>query len=267
MKIESQGVVSTKGLVLQAVLLVAVLVIFFPGTFLRAETLVPGDLLYNHAPWTYHIDEVTQPKRMVRALEALVLINKFHWMAADQLREGYWPLWDPYEYGGLPLLANMQSAVFYPPRLIHFFITDGPTATTIYILLKFFLCGMIAYVAAVLLGLPQFAARFVSVAWMMGGYNNLWCYWMEPDVAAWFPLLFLGAEFVIQERSRAGFMLTAVAGSLTLLGGHPETAFSFAFFLGVYTLIRLALGRYSAKRWFYVLSVLGLGWCVALLFT
>ncbi len=267
MRIESESRITTKGLISHAILLVVILVIFFPGAFFRKETLVPGDRLYNHPPWRYYIEALVPPHRSVKALEALVLINKFHWMAGDQLREGCWPLWAPYEHGGAPLLANMQSAVFHPPRLLHYFIADGPIATTIYILLTFFLCGMMAYIAAVLLGLPSFAARFVSVAWMLGGYNNLWCYWMEPDVAAWFPLLFLGAEYLLRERFRAGFMLTAAAGSLALLGGHPETAFSFAFFLGVYVLIRLFLGRHSPKRWVQVVSVLGLAWGVALLFT
>lgn len=264
---ESSGGITARDLLLHAALLLVILAVFFPGVFLRAETLVPGDLLYDLAPWKYHFEAPLRSERTVKVFDALALINKFHWMAAEQIREGYWPLWDPLEHGGLPLLANMQSAVLYPPRLVHLLISDGPAATTLFILLKLFLCGMTAYIAAVWLGMPRFAARFVSVAWMLGGYNYLWCYWMEPDVAAWFPLLFLGAEFVLQERFRRGFMLTASAGTLTLLAGHPETAFSFTFFLGVYVLARLALAKQSVRLWFRVLSILALAWSVALLFS
>ena len=37
---------------------------------------------------------------------------------AKRLLAGEIPLWNPYNYGGHPFLADTQSAVFYPPRLI-----------------------------------------------------------------------------------------------------------------------------------------------------
>lgn len=36
----------------------------------------------------------------------------------EQLSSGSLPAWDPYSYGGIPLLANAQSAWLYPPHLI-----------------------------------------------------------------------------------------------------------------------------------------------------
>ncbi len=36
----------------------------------------------------------------------------------EQLSSGNLPGWDPYSYGGMPLLANAQSAWLYPPHLI-----------------------------------------------------------------------------------------------------------------------------------------------------
>ena len=34
---------------------------------------------------------------------------------AERLWQGEVPLWDPYNNGGLPFLADTQAAVFYPP--------------------------------------------------------------------------------------------------------------------------------------------------------
>jgi hypothetical protein len=34
-----------------------------------------------------------------------------------RLAQGEVPLWDPYNNGGLPFIADTQAAVFYPPRL------------------------------------------------------------------------------------------------------------------------------------------------------
>ncbi len=42
----------------------------------------------------------------------------------EQLSSGTLPAWDPYSYGGIPLLANAQSAWLYPPH----FILDGVLA-------------------------------------------------------------------------------------------------------------------------------------------
>ena len=40
--------------------------------------------------------------------------------AIDTLRQGHLPLWNPWLGMGAPLIANYQSAVFYPPNWILF---------------------------------------------------------------------------------------------------------------------------------------------------
>jgi len=37
---------------------------------------------------------------------------------AERFAQGQVPLWNPYNLGGHPFLADTQSAVFYPPRLV-----------------------------------------------------------------------------------------------------------------------------------------------------
>jgi hypothetical protein len=46
------------------------------------------------------------------------LLQFYPWrkLAFDMLLSGQWPLWNPYLGNGAPLLANLQSAVFYPPN-------------------------------------------------------------------------------------------------------------------------------------------------------
>src|SRR5690348_14647076 len=45
-----------------------------------------------------------------------------------ELFHGRLPLWNPYEYGGVPFLATAQPAVFYPPKAILFAIFDENVA-------------------------------------------------------------------------------------------------------------------------------------------
>jgi len=163
----------------------------------------------------------------------------------------------------MPLLADYQTAVFYPPRLLHT-VFSVPVATTIYVLLKLWLCGMTAHLCGRLLGMRIESARFFSLAWMLSSYNLLWVYWPLPDVAAWLPLLFAGTEFVLLGRYCRGFFMTAMAGALLLLAGHPETAFAMGFGVGVYFLLRLAVERRRGPRLWRPVLTMACAWALVL---
>lgn len=56
-----------------------------------------------------------------------VFSQQFPWqsLAADLIRQGQWPLWNPYSFSGYPLLANWQSAPVYPLRLLMVFLGNN----------------------------------------------------------------------------------------------------------------------------------------------
>lgn len=114
---------------------------------------------------------------------------------------------------------------------------------TFYVLFKVFLCGFTAYLCSRVLGLSIGASRFTSIAWMLSGYNMVWCYWNLPHVSGWIPVLLLGVEFLLQRRYQRGFSAMALAATLLLLAGHPETVFTSGLGVGLYFLLRLALSR------------------------
>ncbi len=249
---------------LQGVVLLALLAAAFPGFFLQGEVLSPADILFQNKPWAPYAPpgwERPQNPLMSDIVSAFV---PFYTVTRIALEQGSWPLWNPYELGGVPLLANYQSAVLYPPRLLHAFL-DLHWASSIYIVLKLWLCGMTAYICGRGVGLGVGASRFLSVAWMFAGYNLIWCYWPLPDVSAWLPVVFLGTERALQGRYRAGFAATALGGTLILLAGHPESAFTMSLGVGTYFLLRLLLeGRRGRALWM-PLAVSGGAWLLALL--
>jgi hypothetical protein len=250
---------------IHAALLAILLVAAFPGFFLRGERIAPGDLLFQSRPWEFYAPpDFERPvnRLMPDVVTAFVPYYALTRMALD---EGEWPLWNHLEYGGMPLLANAQSAVFYPPRLLHAFL-ELHLATSFYILLKLWLCGMTAFLCARGLNLSLAASRFFSVAWMLGGYNLLWSYWSLPDVAAWLPLLFLGTEWVIEARYRRGIFAMALGGALMLLAGHPETAFIMAAGVGQYFFLRLLLEQRWGLALLRPLAAATGAWTLALFF-
>ena len=255
--------VSWTELLLQAILLVAALVCVFPKTFFKGEMIAPGSILYELYPWKAHKTiEAGGSDKLI--LDAITAMDTYYALAERALENGEWPLWNHMELAGMPLMANCQSAVFYPPRLLHGFL-DVFVATTFYILLKLWLCGMTAYVCARGMGMGRGAARFASFGWMLSSYNIIWCYWPLPDVGAWIPIIVLGLECLLDERYRRGFFTLALGATLILLAGHPETAFVYGLGAGLYFLLRCIWERRRGRRLWMPMAVAVGAWSLALL--
>jgi Bacterial membrane protein YfhO len=247
----------------QCIVLLMALAIVFPATFFRGEMLVPGDVLHDIAPWREARGKAPEAASQRLMLDAINAMNAFYAVGAEALRNGEWPLWNHREMAGVPLLANAQSAVLYPPRLLHA-VFELSTATTLFILLKLMICGMTAYVAARLTGITTAASRFVSVGWMLCGYTLVWCYWPLTDVSGWIPVVFVGLEFLLDGRYRRGFFALSLGGALILLAGHPETAFVAASGAGLYFVLRLIWERRWGARLWVPVALAGGAWSLAL---
>ncbi|NIA12539.1 MAG: YfhO family protein [Nitrospiraceae bacterium] len=249
---------------LQGLLLVALLAVVFPGTFLRGEMISPGDMVFAIPPWSEHAPAEWDGTPRTLMSDVVTAFHPYYVLVRRALDAGEWPLWNDLELAGVPLLANMQSAPFYPPRLLHAFL-DISVATTLYIILKLWLNGMTAYLCGRVLKLNAYAARFLSVAWMLSSFNLTWCNWSLPDVGVWLPVLFLSVESVLSERYRRGFFLMALGGAMSLFAGHPETAFTLCLGLGFYFAARLVWeGRWGHRLW-KPIAVCSGAWAVALL--
>lgn len=83
--------------VIAAAALTAVILVFFLPQALRGVSLGEGEGV------TFYL-----PMRV---------------LVADAWRHGHWPAWNPYVYGGMPLLADCQAGAFYPPNLLYLWLT------------------------------------------------------------------------------------------------------------------------------------------------
>jgi len=228
----------------QALLLLALVAAAFPGVFLRGECAAPGDVLLQCPPWDQYAPAGWERAQNPLLFDILSAFAPWYHLTEQALEDGEWPLWNHLQLTGVPLLANCQSAVLYPPRLLHS-VFGLALATTLFVLLKLWLSGMTAYWCGRVIGLGVPAARFLSVAWMLSGYTLIWSCWGVADVGVWFPVLYAGADLLLRGRYRRGFAAATVGGSLTLLAGHPESALTFAMAVSVYVVLRAVLER----RW------------------
>jgi len=172
--------------------------------------------------------------------------------------DGEIPLWNPYNNGGLPFIADTQAAVFYPPRLAtimlarlsggwsyHALELEMTAHVLAYSLMMYALvrrltlkaCGSVigAFTAGLIAGYSGFTQ----------GYAPLQLALLEA--AIWLPLALIGIHEATRQRFRPSWLLlTGFALGLSWLAGHPQTSFFITYTLLAYFGYRIYARR---LRW------------------
>lgn len=222
--------------------LVLCLVLFRPF-ILKGLVPIPGDILLGHYyPWK---DEIWQGRLAGYPLKNFIIYDgirqTFPWrlLAIEQLKSGKWPLWNPYNLSGTPLLANIQTAAFYPFNFL-FFVLPEIDAWSWYVFLQPVLAGLFTYFFLRTINLGKRASLLGGVCY---GFNLMMMNHLEFGIdghtALWLPLG-LGAINKIQssgEKKWVGVLTAAV--SMTLLGGYPPPAIYNLLILGAYLFLKI----------------------------
>ena len=143
--------------------------------------------------------------------------------ATDSLRKGVLPLWNPYLFSGVPFIANMQTAVFYPFNLV-FLLSSIPRAYAFSLVLHVFLAAAFTYLfcrACLRLGpIPSVAAAstfaFSGFMGSMVGHLN------QLQTAVWLPLLLLLVHLTWRQRSIVYGCMGGIVLALQILAGHAQ---------------------------------------------
>ncbi|MBN2555402.1 MAG: YfhO family protein [Anaerolineales bacterium] len=161
-------------------------------------------------------------------------------LAFDILRGGHIPFWNPYSGMGAPLLANYQTAVFYPPNWLFIFL---PIAWGQGLLvaghLIFTAFGMGKLVNS--LGGSQLAQIISALAFSLSGYLIARAGFLSiTAAAAWLPWIMYAAERLIaawgwrEGNRRTTMLLLGWMLGMQWLAGHAQTAWYTLLFLGVW---------------------------------
>ncbi|MEW6097151.1 MAG: YfhO family protein [bacterium] len=185
------------------------------------------------------------------------------YMLADWLKQGEFPLWNPYIFSGMPYLGDIQAALFYPFN-IFYYILPTDRAIAYYIVLHFFLAGLSMYTYLRVIKLDIVSALFGSLTFsystfIFGEIRHL----IIIGVSVWFPLLFALLELTIYKRSLWYAILGAGIFALEILGGHIQLVYYTGLAMGVYLLVKgiqLRSQRVQIKRiaaTFLIIVILG----------
>lgn len=157
----------------------------------------------------------------------------------DALRQGHLPLWTPLLGMGAPLMANLQSAVFYPPNLLALLLPPQ-IAVSVLAVSHLSVAGVGMVRLARHLGLKDFGAAIAGLSFCLSGYlaARLWFVTIN-NALAWLPWIVLAASFLpsvpplpngASSSGRAGqgvrpILILSALIALQLLAGHAQSSF------------------------------------------
>lgn len=151
-------------------------------------------------------------------------------LAFDQIKKGQIPWWNPYNGLSSPLLANIQTAVFYPLNLIYFLLPFS-WGWSIQIVLQVVLGGFFMWLFLKNLKLSPPSCALGVLTWVGSGFFIAWLEWNTlVQVAIWLPLLLIAID-------RQKTWLLTLALSCSFFAGHLQIFLYVAalvFFYGLY---------------------------------
>lgn len=207
--------------------------------------------------------------RILAGLDVLTYIYPYRQHAAEALRAGRIPLWNPYLFMGVPFLANPQAGVFYPFNLV-FTGLDAPEAVKATVALHLALAAVGAYLwARRTFRLGVAGALVAGMTFGLGGFlGGQVEHVNQLSISTWLPLLCLLVDLALpvrwEEEGEPGVNLLAwcaLTGALGLafLAGHTQAWYicvaGVAFYALLPGVLRLARawrgeggGRWRAAR-------------------
>ncbi len=167
--------------------------------------------------------------------------NSFYYplyrFAAERVRAGDFPLWNPHLWGGAPFAANQQTGLFSPFNLLAFLLARPFGYGTLQWLVigQVWLASAFAYALCRELGCRRGPALIGGVTFAYSGFivGHLGHYPMVA-VAAWLPATLLALRRAVLRASLGWTLAAAGAILLAILGGHQQILLYLLTAAGLY---------------------------------
>ena len=121
----------------------------------------------------------------------------FRFLAIEIEKRLTLPLWNPYNMGGVPLLAGMQSGSFYPLNIL-LFIFPFSIGWSILVISQPLLSGIFMYLYLNNLKLRKIASFLGAITFAFCGFATAWLEWGTViHTALWLPLVLLSIDKIL----------------------------------------------------------------------
>ncbi len=187
----------------------------------------------------------------------------FRSFAAEEIRNGRLPIWDPYTFGGYPAIAESQHATFYPLGLWLAFVPN-PLRFLALELEAIFHLGLSAVFTFLLvrhLTKSVGAGMLSGISFGLSGFLTSYPMLQTPivEAATWLPAGLWLAELSLAHRKLKFAVISGVSMGFSILAGHPQTSLYSFLIIGTYMLMRSSANwkevRFALTVIFVIISV------------
>jgi len=184
-----------------------------------------------------------------------------------EMAAGRLPVWNEFEYAGIPFLATAQPAALYPPKILAFAWLDAGTAMQAFLIAHFVILAAGFLLFARQRGITGLGALAGTVYWtftttiLLSNYhpNRIAC-------MVWVPIVFALADSAARSWKGYGIPALALVIALQLVAGYPALTLSLAPLLAVHAIAMYWTGGWDQPPWKTLPRVAGafvLGSCIA----
>ncbi len=179
--------------------------------------------------------------------------------AAQIVRSGHLPLWNPYIFGGMPMLAAAQGGLLFP--LNWFYLGFSPAvATDLMVISAYMLAASGAYLYARRTGTSIAGAIATSLIWQAGGFLiGQISHINIVHTAALLPWVLWAVERYVSNGRRARGALLAALVALQAFAGHQQTLFYSLMLVASYAIVMALADLKKRKRYLSSLAFTAAG--------
>jgi hypothetical protein len=179
--------------------------------------------------------------------------------AANSIKSSILPLWNPYLYCGMPFLANLQSAIFYPLSIFPY-ILPFDFGIKLFVVIHFCLAGIFMYLLMCEWELNPASCLISAIVYTFGGYLLSTVDLLTTLTSAtWAPLVLLFYNRAInlgkrkegEGRSFIYIILTGGALGLQFLGGEPFVLYATLIILTLFTIAKSLSYKLLTGTWLF----------------
>ncbi len=231
--------------------------LFVAPALMPGKVLMPLDIVTElWPPWQ-------QPQQSAEVHNMLIsdVVNYIYpvkTFAADALRDGTFPLWNPHTLTGYPFTYNTQAGIFYPLFPLYLLL-DGAQAVDLTIVMQMLLGALFIVLYLRQIGLRRLAVLFGGVLFLFNGMMVVWLEWQVVHAAViWLPLQLFFVERIAVALAHVGAdvgravyryaIAAGIAFAVPWLGGHWNWALYGSMLFGVYAVWRLSLFVRQRRR-------------------
>jgi hypothetical protein len=232
--------------ILCVVAIVMLATIFLAPALRPGYTLLPLGLESKIAPWNEQVGQ--QVKNPLLSDPFYTFYPRRHFFTAS-LEQGTYPLWNPYIFGGHPVMGDTAAQTFYPPNALAAVFLSAARALSILAWFHLVLTGTAMFALLRLLRCRPYPALFGAVAWMLNGNAVVWL--ENPhrlSTLAWLPILFLFYELALRRARPWPGIVAGLLYGLSILGGHAQFALGNGIALGAYALLKTISLSWEERR-------------------